>query len=66
MKQTLKEYGGTLAAVIAHTGKGCKGYVILKDGLYELWYPNKNHAGYGIKYKNTHLEFSCTIKNYPL
>ncbi len=25
---------------------------------YEVWFSNKNHASYGIKYKNTHLEFA--------
>lgn len=29
---------------------------------YELWFANKNHASYGIKYKNTHLEFASTLK----
>ena len=24
----------------------------------EVWFNNKNHAGYGIIYKNTHLEFA--------
>jgi len=25
----------------------------------EMWVANKNHAGYGLKYKNTDLEFCC-------
>lgn len=28
-----------------------------EDGMAEIWVANKNHAGYGIIYKNTHLEF---------
>lgn len=33
---------------------------ILQDidsGKYEAWCSNKNHASWGIVYKNTHLEF---------
>lgn len=35
------------------------GTVILTDteGKREVWACRKNHASYGIKYKNTHLEF---------
>ena len=28
---------------------------------FEVWAPSKNHASYGIKYKNTHLEFCYTL-----
>lgn len=27
---------------------------------FELWTVNKNHASYGLKYKNTHLEFCAS------
>ena len=41
---------------------------ILRDseGKCEVWFANKNHASYGIIYKNTHLEFarSFTTKDY--
>lgn len=30
-------------------------------GTVEIWAANKNHASYGIKYKNTHLEFCSTM-----
>lgn len=30
---------------------------------YEVWSANKNHASYGIIYKNTHLEFCYTMEN---
>ena len=33
-----------------------------EDGKVEIWVSNKNHAGYGIIYKNTHLEFCSTLK----
>jgi regulatory protein YycI of two-component signal transduction system YycFG len=32
-----------------------------KDGKREMWLANKNHASYGIKYRNTHLEFAHSI-----
>lgn len=25
---------------------------------FEIWFANKNHASYGLVYKNTHLEFA--------
>jgi hypothetical protein len=28
------------------------------DGNCEVWFANKNHASYGLVYKNTHLEFA--------
>lgn len=29
-----------------------------EDGKLEVWFANKNHASYGLIYKNTHLEFA--------
>ena len=29
-----------------------------KTGNLEVWFSNKNHASYGLIYKNTHLEFA--------
>lgn len=37
---------------------------ILRDvetGKLEMWFANKNHASYGIIYKNTHLEFVRSV-----
>lgn len=57
--QTLKEAGYT------YVEKSCNGAHILKnpDGILELFSTNKNYAGWALIYKNTHLEFCCTIKN---
>ena len=33
---------------------------------YEVWFANKNHASYGIKYKNTHLEFARSYQGQPI
>lgn len=32
--------------------------LISEDGGKEIWFANKNHASYGLIYKNTHLEFA--------
>lgn len=58
MKETLKKAGYVHEKYIGD-GQHC-----LRNqhtGLLELWTANKNHASYGIKYKNTHLEFCSTI-----
>lgn len=37
---------------------------ILRDietGKEEVWFANKNHASYGLIYKNTHLEFARSV-----
>lgn len=33
-----------------------------EDGIFEVWFNNKNHASYGLTFKNTHLEFARTQK----
>ncbi len=34
----------------------------LDDKTQEVWFSNKNHASYGIKWRNTHLEFARGYK----
>ena len=36
------------------------------DGKKEVWFANKNHASYGIIYKNTHLEFARSLPKCDL
>jgi hypothetical protein len=57
-KQTLKDAG------FKYFKKSCNGGHILinEDSGYELWCANKYGACYGLIYKNTHLEFCCTVK----
>jgi hypothetical protein len=58
MKETLKQAG------YEHILKLDNGEHILLDidsGKFEIWFVNKNHASYGLIYKNTHLEFARTI-----
>lgn len=56
MKKTLKDAGYTYISY-------SNGWHTLKDsdGNLELWFANKNHASYGLIYKNTHLEFARSI-----
>ena len=56
-KQTLKEAGYTSIISLG------QGEYLLTDntGKQEIWFANKNHASYGLKYKNTHLEFARSL-----
>jgi hypothetical protein len=58
MKETLKQAG------YSYVRKGLNGSHILKNsqGELELFGNNKNHASWGLIYKNTHLEFICLVK----
>lgn len=61
--QTLKEAGYT------YYKQACAHSHILKnsDGGFELFVTCKNFSGWAIKYKNTHLEFACSIdENDPI
>ena len=56
MKETLKQAGYSHVATLGH------GQHVLADdtGKLELWVCHKGHASYGLKYKNTHLEFATS------
>lgn len=55
MKETLKQAGYTYVEFK-------RGMHILRDsdGKLEGWVANKNHASYGLTFKNTHLEFATS------
>jgi hypothetical protein len=56
-KETLKEAG-----YVKIKSLGNKEFLLTdEDGKQEIWFANKNHASYGIKYKNTHLEFARRV-----
>lgn len=62
IRETLKQAGYVAIKSIGN------GEFILTDteGKQEVWFANKNHASYGITYKNTHLEFARTFRySYP-
>lgn len=55
MKQILKQ--GNYKYI---TYLGNKEHLLLNLNTkeFEIWFANKNHASYGLIYKNTHLEFA--------
>lgn len=58
MKETLKQAGYVFAQSL-----GKKEFLLTDtEGKKEIWFCNKNHASYGIKFKNTHLEFARSVK----
>ncbi len=66
MKETMKQAGYSHIGTIRYTGDGKVTHVLLEHstGNKEEWFSNKNHASYGLIYKNTHLEFAGTIKDW--
>jgi hypothetical protein len=58
MKDTFKNAG------YVHIRTLSKGVHVLEDikakkpYTFEVWFANRNHASYGLIYKNTHLEFA--------
>ena len=55
MKQTLKQGN---YEYVKYLGNGEHILRDTKSGKFEIWFNNKNHASYGLVYKNTHLEFA--------
>jgi len=53
--ETLKEAGYTFIRK-----DEANGYLLQENETKNLewWFANKNHAGYGIKFRGTHLEFA--------
>tara|TARA_R110000868_G_scaffold16566_4_gene73982 strand:- start:451 stop:651 length:201 start_codon:yes stop_codon:yes gene_type:complete len=59
MKQTLEQAGYTF---IKKTNDG--EYLLLnEDNEVEVFGKNKNHAGWGLIFRNTHLEFTHSLPN---
>lgn len=56
-KKTLKEAGYKYISYNKNTGIHT---LENEDGKKELFIARKNHASWGIRYKNTHLEFIAT------
>lgn len=57
MKETLEKAG---YKYIKYLGNGEHLLKDLDTGKFEIWFNNKNHASFGLIYKNTHLEFART------
>lgn len=54
-KETIKEAGYEYVRFDSEL----EAHILRSDqGRLEIWFANKNHASYGLVYKNTHLEFA--------
>ena len=61
MKETFKKAGYTYIMYLGiNHVSGDKSHLLrnIDTVINEVWFSNKNHAGYGLIYKNTHLEFA--------
>jgi len=60
MKETMQKAGYKYGGYMGHG----EHVLVPVDGRpAEVWASNKNHASYGIIYKNTHLEFCRTASD---
>lgn len=57
-KETLKEAG---YEHVEARGHGEHLLRVKATGELEIWFNSKNHASYGLVYKNTHLEFARSV-----
>lgn len=57
LKESLKDAGYTYVRF----DKEQKVHILSIEGQQEVWVANKNHASYGLIYKNTHLEFCANF-----
>ena len=53
-KQTFKQAG---YKYVEYEGNG-RHILANEDGKLEVWFANKNHASWGLIWRNTHLEFA--------
>lgn len=57
-KETMQEAGYTYGGYSREEG----GHILIDaNGKREVWFANKNHASYGIIFRNTHLEFARSL-----
>jgi len=66
IRETVKEAGYRYVSFDKDLGGHVLGYSDPRnvEEKFELWVANKNHASYGIKFKNTDLEFACSLPYY--
>lgn len=62
-RETLKQAGYRFIRSI-----GNKTYLLhnISDNKAEVWFANKNHASYGLRWRNTDLEFARTATTQDL
>jgi len=61
MKETMGKAGYKFIRKDPNTGEYLLQEISTKN--LEWWFANKNHAGYGIIHRNTHLEFARSADN---
>lgn len=54
---TFKDAGYTYEEYLGQ----CEHLLVNEAGGLEVWFSNKNHASYGLIYKNTHLDFRHSV-----
>lgn len=58
MKETFKKAGYIYIKYLGQGQHVLENIRARKPYTFEVWFSNKNHASYGLIYKNTHLEFA--------
>ena len=58
-KETFKQAGYKYDCFNPETGEHYLHNLLTGDR--EVWFANKNHASYGLRFKNTHLEFARSV-----
>lgn len=58
-KEFMAEAGYKYGGYCAEFGAHC--LIRVDSGKRELWVANKNHASYGITWRNTHLKFVTSL-----
>lgn len=63
MKESIKKGGYTYIKYLQNKTHLLRNDAYKDQGVeyYEIWASNKNHASYGLIYKNTHLEFCSAM-----
>ena len=62
MRKTLKQAGYNYMRYLGN-GEHLLEYTKGENPFqFEVWVSNKNHASYGLIFKNTHLEFARSLK----
>ena len=60
-RETMQQAGYEYVKFIPGQGHVLRDVNRIDTASLELWVANKNHASYGIIYKNTHLEFARSV-----
>jgi len=61
-KETLKQAGYNYMRYLGNKQHLLENTTGIEPYQFEVWVANKNHASYGLIYKNTHLEFCRSMR----